>query len=54
MLSQKPIEKFILGPVAIVILLSIKMKTGNKQIDTHKNDETWSKSGIDTAGFWSR
>ncbi len=23
-------------------------------INRHKNHETWSKSGIDTAGFWSR
>ena len=23
-------------------------------IDRHKNNENWSKSGIDTAGFWSR
>ena len=23
-------------------------------INRHKNNEDWSKSGIDTAGFWSR
>ena len=23
-------------------------------INRHKNNETWTKSGIDTAGFWSR
>ena len=23
-------------------------------INRHKNNENWSKSGIDTAGFWSR
>ena len=25
-----------------------------RYINRHKNNETWSKSGIDTAGFWSR
>ena len=25
-----------------------------RYIDRHKKNETWSKSGIDTAGFWSR
>jgi hypothetical protein len=25
-----------------------------RYIDRHKSNETWSKSGIDTAGFWSR
>ena len=25
-----------------------------RYIDRHKNKETWGKSGIDTAGFWSR
>ena len=25
-----------------------------RYIDRHKNNENWSKSGIDTAGFWSR
>ena len=25
-----------------------------RYIDRHKTNETWSKSGIDTAGFWSR
>jgi len=25
-----------------------------RYIDMHKSNETWSKSGIDTAGFWSR
>ncbi len=25
-----------------------------RYIDGHKNNETLSKSGIDTAGFWSR
>ena len=23
-------------------------------INRHKNNENWTKSGIDTAGFWSR
>jgi hypothetical protein len=23
-------------------------------IDRHKNNENWTKSGIDTAGFWSK
>jgi hypothetical protein len=46
---------FFLGLVAIAILQFIKMNNGNKDIliDT-KNNENWSKSGIDTAGFWSR
>jgi hypothetical protein len=25
-----------------------------RYINRHKNNENWSKSGIDTAGFWSR
>ena len=25
-----------------------------RYINRHKNNEAWSKSGIDTAGFWSR
>jgi hypothetical protein len=25
-----------------------------RYIDRHKNNENWTKSGIDTAGFWSR
>jgi len=25
-----------------------------RYIDRHKNNEDWNKSGIDTAGFWSR
>ena len=25
-----------------------------RYIDRHKHNENWSKSGIDTAGFWSR
>ena len=25
-----------------------------RYINRHKNNEVWSKSGIDTAGFWSR
>ena len=25
-----------------------------RYISRHKNNENWSKSGIDTAGFWSR
>ena len=25
-----------------------------RYIDRHKSNETWSKSGIDTSGFWSR
>ena len=25
-----------------------------RYINRHKNNEDWSKSGIDTAGFWSR
>jgi hypothetical protein len=25
-----------------------------RYIDRHKTNENWSKSGIDTAGFWSR
>ncbi len=25
-----------------------------RYIDRHKNNEAWSTSGIDTAGFWSR
>ena len=24
-----------------------------RYVDRHKSNETWSKSGIDTAGFWS-
>ena len=26
----------------------------NRYINRHKNNENWTKSGIDTAGFWSR
>jgi hypothetical protein len=26
----------------------------NRYIDRHKHNEDWGKSGIDTAGFWSR
>ena len=26
----------------------------NRYIHRHKNNENWTKSGIDTAGFWSR
>ena len=26
----------------------------NLYINRHKNNENWTKSGIDTAGFWSR
>ena len=25
-----------------------------RYINRHKNNENWSKSGVDTAGFWSR
>ena len=25
-----------------------------RYINRHKNNEIWSKSGVDTAGFWSR
>ena len=25
-----------------------------RYINRHKNNEDWTKSGIDTAGFWSR
>ena len=25
-----------------------------RYIDRHKNNENWGKSGIDTAGFWSK
>jgi hypothetical protein len=25
-----------------------------KQTNRHKHNENWSKSGIDTAGFWAR
>ena len=25
-----------------------------RYIDRHKNNEDWTKSGIDTSGFWSR
>ncbi len=25
-----------------------------RYIDRHKDNENWTKSGIDTAGFWSR
>lgn len=33
-----------------------KLANERKQryIDRHKNNENWGKSGIDTAGFWSR
>ncbi len=47
-------KKFILVRLAPLILLFIKMKQENKDINRHKNNEVWTKSGIDTAGFWSR
>jgi hypothetical protein len=36
--------------------MSIHKDEQRKQryIDRHKHNENWSKSGIDTAGFWSR
>jgi hypothetical protein len=37
----------------IVILQYIKMKQ-EKKIYRQKNNENWTKSGIDTAGWWSR
>ena len=29
-------------------------KRKQRYINRHRNNETWSKSGIDTAGVWSR
>lgn len=29
-------------------------KRKQRYIERHKNNENWTKSGIDTAGFWSR
>ena len=36
--------------------MSIHKNEARKQlyINRHKNNENWTKSGIDTAGFWSR
>ena len=54
-LLQITIKKFILE--LLVCSDSTKHKDeARKQryINRHKNNEIWSKSGVDTAGFWSR
>ena len=51
-LLQTIIKKFIL--VRLALLIFIKMKQENNYINRHKNNVNWTKSGIDTAGFWSR
>ena len=47
-------KKYILVKLEHLILLYIRMKQGNKDINRHKNNENWTKSGINTAGWWSR
>jgi hypothetical protein len=47
-------KKFILVRLPRLILQFYKDEQRRQRyINSHKNNETWSKSGIDTAGWWS-
>ncbi len=48
------IKKFILVLVDIVILQYIKDEERKLRYIKRHNSENWTKSGIDSAGFWSR